>query len=435
MITYILNLLQGYLLLELQGDSPERFFNMCMHHNIKIWNMNTDSNFYRLCMTVKDYKRTKPLIKKSNIQLQIVEKIGVPFIVYRYRKRKVFLAGFLFGILSLYLLSFRIWGIDIQGNLKYTDETFIELLNTQGTEIAMKSSYIDCDELESLIRKEFYDIIWVSVHIDGSMLIINVKENETTTSNEFTSEISNESINQNQTITTTNLDINELYTGYDIVAETSGTIDSIITRKGIPMVHAGDTVEAGDILVSGCIEIMNDYDEIVACQYVTAEADILIQTTQFYSDEIMLTYRKKFYLDTIRHYIYIKKDNYIIYPIKKEILLDENIYQEISTKEFQLSPDQQTLLTLFFGIETVKYYQFVETTYTENEAQEILTLQYQTYYNDLKEKKVEIIENNVKIHIDENKAIASGNIEVIYDNTLLQLTEIQTPLASEAKEG
>ena len=46
--------------------------------------------------------------------------------------------------------------------------------------------------------------------------------------------------------------------GRTLVSDCTGTIVRIITRKGIPMVREGTSVNPGDILVSGQIPILND---------------------------------------------------------------------------------------------------------------------------------------------------------------------------------
>ena len=44
------------------------------------------------------------------------------------------------------------------------------------------------------------------------------------------------------------------------------------------MVHVGDQVKKGDILVSGRIEVCNDAKEVVEYQYEQADADIRADT-------------------------------------------------------------------------------------------------------------------------------------------------------------
>ena len=83
--------------------------------------------------------------------------------------------------------------------------------------------------------------------------------------------------------------------GNDLIAEKDGIIQEIVTRSGVPMVHAGDEVKAGDLLVSGRVEIKNDSQEVVGYQYVNADADIKIKTKENYEDVLDLSYTVKKY--------------------------------------------------------------------------------------------------------------------------------------------
>ena len=138
---------------------------------------------------------------------------------------------------------------------------------------------IDCDRIVKDIRKGFDDIIWVSASIEGTRLIIQIKENED-------AKIDNKT------------DIKEdIYpnsdAGTDLVSDCTGTIVRIITRKGIPMVREGTSVNPGDILVSGQIPILNDAKEITGYESCHSDADIFIQTQIHYENIFAQKIHKK----------------------------------------------------------------------------------------------------------------------------------------------
>ncbi|MCB6775682.1 sporulation protein YqfD, partial [Phocaeicola dorei] len=87
--------------------------------------------------------------------------------------------------------------------------------------------------------------------IDGSRLKIQIKENEDTFQ-----------------------EVQKEEKPCDLIAEQDGVITMMVTRSGVPMVHVGDQVKKGDILVSGRIEVCNDAKEVVEYQYEQADADI-----------------------------------------------------------------------------------------------------------------------------------------------------------------
>ena len=152
-----------------------------------------------------------------------------------------------------------IWGIDIRGNLSYTDDTLKKFLASEQIKNGMKKTNVDCQKIVRDLRRTYDGIIWVSASIDGCRLVIQIKENE-------------DGLADNSTISR----INDQST--DIIADTDCTITSITTRTGIAQVKKGVQVKKGDLLVSGQIPICNDAKEITGYSPCRSDADISGET-------------------------------------------------------------------------------------------------------------------------------------------------------------
>ena len=48
---------------------------------------------YEFFMTVEGYRRVKPLVRKAQVRLHITGRFGLPFFIYRHRKRWYYGAG------------------------------------------------------------------------------------------------------------------------------------------------------------------------------------------------------------------------------------------------------------------------------------------------------------------------------------------------------
>ena len=92
--------LRGYVKIQIQGYSPERFLNLCSYHHILIWGLAYEDHCYELCMSVRDFKRIRPFAKKTHTKVRVKEKYGFPFSLYNNRKRKLFFQC-LYGIFIL----------------------------------------------------------------------------------------------------------------------------------------------------------------------------------------------------------------------------------------------------------------------------------------------------------------------------------------------
>ncbi len=246
---------KGYLLVQMQGYSPERFLNLCRSNKIELWELSFDNNGHLFKASLPDYRRVKPLVRKSGVRLKILGKYGLPFFLHRNRKRKLYVAGLLSFFLVLFFMTRFIWNISIEGNVRFTDDMMIHYLDTQEIRYGIWKNSVDCDRLEEAIRTDYPEILWVSARVSGTRLMIRIKENNVVGK-----------IPQKDD------------TPQDLVSVKAGKITHMVVRRGKAQAAIGDEVEPGQLLVSGTIPIYGDSEELVCEQHVRAEADILART-------------------------------------------------------------------------------------------------------------------------------------------------------------
>lgn len=251
----------GYLLVHLSGYGLERFLNLCMKKEIGIQNLSYENEASRFWITVKDFRRLKPLVRKTHVQLRIIGRYGLPFFLYRNRQRKLYLVGVCLFFLLLFAMSNFIWKITIEGNQHYTDDMILSYLSEHDIHYGMLKKKINCDNLEDEIREDFSDIIWVSASISGTKLTVNIRENH----------VINEEKKQESA-------------PCDLISDKNGTITSIIVRSGKALVKPGEEIIAGQILVSGTVPVLGDSGELIRNYYVPADADICARTEAIYTE-------------------------------------------------------------------------------------------------------------------------------------------------------
>jgi similar to stage IV sporulation protein len=79
MLINLMKFIRGYLKVRIYGFSPERFINLCSSRNILIWGLENRENKYEMFLSVSDFRRLKPILKKTNTKLKIMERHGLPF--------------------------------------------------------------------------------------------------------------------------------------------------------------------------------------------------------------------------------------------------------------------------------------------------------------------------------------------------------------------
>ncbi len=417
MIRTFIRYLRGYVKIRIQGFSPERFLNMCSYHQIFIWGLSPDGNGYEMFLSITDFRRLKPLVKKTHTKLTVTGRYGFPFFLFRYRKRKLFFAGLFLCIVLLRIYSLFIWDIHFEGNEKWSDETLTEYLRSEGVAPFMLKSEVDCPGIVKNIRKEYNDIVWVSASLDGNCLKIQIKENEDTLAKDTGN--GEEEVSGEERPT-------------DLIASSDGIITSIVTRSGVPQVHEGDQVKKGDILVLGRVDVVNDSGEVTGYQYQHADADIYADTELTYADSISRTYQEKVRDGKKKYQPYVKIGKY---TISIGSISNNYEHRDLAVRERQLKAGENFYLPVSYGLRTVTSYEFEEKTYTDEEVREILSANFRRFCDELEEKGIHIRENSVKIHLYANSAGASGTLYLNERITKEADTEILTIERKETDES
>ena len=416
MIRSFVRWLRGYVRLCVAGYSPERFLNMCCFHQLFIWGLEPTEKGYGMYMSISDFRKLKPLVRKTHTKVTLEGRYGFPFFLARYRKRKLFFAGLFLCAALLRGYSLFIWDIHFEGNVRYPDTTLAEFLESEGVAPAMLRSRVDCPGIVKAIRKEYNDIVWVSASIDGSRLKIQVKENEDTFPEKDASVVPDGGEEK----------------PVDLIASADGVVTKIVTRSGVPQVHVGDTVKKGDILVLGRVEVVNDSQEVVSYQYHRSDADVFADTQMEYTDTLPLTYQEKVYDGKKKYQPFIRLADW---TVSVGSIKNKYEHSERVTEETQIRLGENFYLPLFYGMKSVKSYSLVERTYSEEEARRLLSLDFKRFCEDLEEKGVQIRENNVKIHLYEDSASASGTVYLNERITEEADTEILTVERKETDES
>jgi similar to stage IV sporulation protein len=350
---------------------------------VKLWNLQPCREGYEANLSIRDFRRLGSIAKKSHAKVRITQRRGLPFFIRKYKKRKAYLLGMLAALLLMYGLSTRLWNITVDGNEMQSDEVIFDYLDSIEIHHGMAKSLVDCEYLAGQIRNYFTDFSWVAVQMEGTQLMIHVKEGVLLDEEE---EISDGE-------------------GSSLAAAKGGTVVSIITRNGRPLVQAGDTVETGDLLVSGVLPIYQDDGTLLSCQYVKADADIVLQTTRTYRDVLALAYQKKVYTEQKKVRWSLRIGN-TVFALPVSFAGYESC--DVLSEQRQLKLLEHFYLPVFLEKYTIRPYEEQSASYTKTEAEEVLWSNFQYFAKKLQEKGVQIFENNVKIKWNEKSAIASG---------------------------
>lgn len=400
MLLSIIKYFKGYVYVRLSGYAPERFLNLCGSHDILIWNLKSTEDGYSFYISVAGFKQLRPILKKTKTRIRIQKKYGIPFKLYHYRKRKMFALGMLLFAGLIYYLSGFIWNIEVNGNSYLSEEVVLCFLSGEHASFGAKKKDIDCAVLEETLRSRYPEVIWTSIKIYGTKMTVDIQEN---------------------LLPEETYEDNPEKPAHDIIAADDGEITEMITRSGTPVVTVGTKVKKGDVLVNGCIEILNDNGEVAKYLYRIADADVTAKVTYPYHDEIPVTYVEKKPTGAKKITYQIRMLDYLVkIPFFSPMEEPYEVVSDVSQFHFT----DNFYLPVYLVRQTYSGYENRQKTYTEKEAKQLASKNLKKYINDLEEKGIQITGKNVIIERTKKKYVVKGTISTIKSIVSYQPTKI-----------
>ena len=230
-IGILLRLILGYVKVEIEGYYIERFINICRNKKILIWNLKREKGVkLYFNIGIRDFKKLTEISKKIKCKVKIQEKKGLPFILHRYKKRKIFAISLILITILIYSSSLYVWNIQVVVEENLVLENIEQDLYDLGIKKGIKKSQINTSEIINELRLKRNDISWLGIDIKGTNVIIKaVKSDEKP-------EI---------------LDDTDFC---NIVSTKDGIITKITAQNGTAIAKVGDTVRKGDVLIAGYME-------------------------------------------------------------------------------------------------------------------------------------------------------------------------------------
>lgn len=369
LIKILLSYIFGYLKIAIEGYYIERFINICKNNKVAIWNLKRDKDIrLYLNVGVKDFKEICKIARKTRCKVKISRKKGMPFLLHRYKKRKIFLFLLLILVILVALSSNFVWNVDIIEENGQELENISQDIESSGLKIGKLKSKINTKEIINKIRLERKDIAWMGIELKGTNAIVKlVKADE-----------------KPQIV-----DENEYC---NIISDKAGVITKISAQSGTINVNVGDTIRQGDILINGWME-----GKYTGIRYVHAKGEI--QAKVWYTK-----YKKIQYNTTERRETGKTENSYSLKFNNFKINLPKGvskfeIYDTIETEnKFKIFSD------FYLPISVIKT--------TNKEIQEI---QKQYSLEEAKNIGVEELQKELDAEIENKETIVNKNINT-YEN-------------------
>ncbi len=381
------NYLHGYVIIIVEGFFIEKFINICMHRQIKLWDIRAQKKrLMTMRMSVKSFKLIRPIARKTKCKVRLLKKNGLPFLLNKYRRRKAFFAGAALFFALIYILTSFIWSVEITGNKKLGRTELEAALAQNGISTGMLKYRIDTDKAVTNMMLGIEELSWISIVVRGTKVKVDVRER---------------------------IEIPIIVPRHipcDIIAAKDGIIKRIVATEGIEAAGEGDTVQRGQVLISGSIPSIDKKKE---SRLVHAMGTVTART--WYEEEAAVVFVRTERLRTGKA---INDYSLILFSWELDILQRKNKFRDYtvseSSKKLSLGED------IVFPIElvTVRYVEekLIEAVINEEDARRTAM---QTAYKKALEKvpdTAEIVKKSVN-YISDNKEglIAKVTIECVED--------------------
>ncbi|MGF7056348.1 sporulation protein YqfD [Brassicibacter mesophilus] len=231
LVIRIWNYFRGYVIIKIEGLTLEKFINLSIAKDIFLWDIvRLDYTTLEAKISINGFKDLKEVVRKVGCRVSIKDKRGYPFVVHKFKYRKMLFLGSVVAIvLILYLTSF-IWSIDVVGNKRIKNNEINKQLALLNVKSGIAKSKVDTDLIKNVILSNIDGLSYAHAQIKGTKLIVEVKEKD----------VPPEMIDDE--------------TPCNIVAEKKAVIEKIYAKNGKSQVEKGDIVKEGQILISGIIK-------------------------------------------------------------------------------------------------------------------------------------------------------------------------------------
>ena len=257
----------GYLRIRVACRYPERIVNICAANGVEFRDYERcEDDSALMTVYIGGYRTLREISKKSGFFTVKQEKrVGVPFFLWKIRKRYTLIGGLMVCIGLLFLSSLFVWQVDVSGNETISDSEIMASLSELGVKVGAFRLSINQEYVSNEMLLRIPELSWLTVNIYGSRAQVIVREEVATP------ELRND-------------------TPVLVFAEKSGIIEKMTVLSGAPTVMVGQTVLKGETLVDSVVGSLTSGNRLVR-----AEAEIWARTWYEMSSCIPLKTMEKTY--------------------------------------------------------------------------------------------------------------------------------------------
>ena len=270
----LIHFFRGSVRLTVTGPFPERFLNLCAQQALAFWALEwLDEHTLRLRLARRDARRAVPLAQRVGCTLETDRPLGLPQFLARFRRRYALLAGMAVSLAAVCLFSQFILTVEVVGNQNVPTAAILSELRRQGVRPGVYGPSLDRRAISHQVLLVLEDLSFLSINLHGTRAEVIVREKDPRPQ------------------------LLDEKTPSDVVARATGIITHQEVLQGQPLFQEGDTVLAGEVLISGVVDIQEaEYSQVdLGVRLVHAQGRVYARTWRTLTARIPLTAQVKVY--------------------------------------------------------------------------------------------------------------------------------------------
>jgi similar to stage IV sporulation protein len=250
LITRFLRIICGYVDFKADGGNTEKFLNLSARAGITLWDIHRSGTALCAKTILSNFKKLSEPAKKAGVRLEVIGKKGLPLIFKRHRGRWGFICGAALFVGIMFYFSGYIWSIEITGNKIVETREIQYTLSELGLCPGVRLGSLDTNEVEQQALLKLPELSWMHINLDGTTAKVEVGERS-----------------ERPELVADDRPCN-------IKASQTGQIISINVYQGKAVLKKNDTVQQGELLVSGVVE----EPKTLVTRYLHARAKVIART-------------------------------------------------------------------------------------------------------------------------------------------------------------
>lgn len=230
LIKKLIRYCRGTLQFTAAGPYPERFLNLCSGGGVGLWNIRRTAEGVTACCAQCHRSRLEYYAQKSGCRLETVRCTGMKSTARRYRRRTGLWVGAALLAVGLLVMGQFVWRVEIRGTEQLDPAVITAALAEYGVHPGVLAGKIDARTVERRMQIRFAEIAWITVNVEGSRVTAILEEAVPPPA------VVEDGIPTN------------------LIAGETGFITRVEVQNGNAVVKPGDSVLAGDLLVSGIMD-------------------------------------------------------------------------------------------------------------------------------------------------------------------------------------